>query len=166
MRVRRVGNNVLVDRRISLLERIAALAHQRGLGHTWSDERHVLTVRDQTTASYHRTLRVQAPPESEEMWFDLGLGIVMLHVVEDESDADMALGLAEDIFAGAVREVVVLPPVGPPVTTEWYVGREGSSVNHSMSGTGPISYEGTAVVVEHGPWPSEQFPQDLAESVK
>lgn len=164
MRVRRVGNNVLVDPSIRILERIAALAHQRGLGHTWSDERHVLTVRDPTTASYHRTLLVRAPPESEEMWFDLGLGIVMLHVVEDESDADMALSLAEDIFAGAVREVVVIPPVGPPVTTEWHVGREGSSVNHSMSG--PISYEGTTVVVEHGPWPSEQVPQDLAESVK
>lgn len=165
MSVRSVRNNALVDRDPMLnsrvLERIAVLARDRGLTHAWSDERQVLTISDSTTASYHRTLRVHSPSESEEIWFGLGLGIEMLHVVDDESDAEMALTLAEDIFAGAVREVVVIPPAGPPVTTEWLVGREDSPVSYTMTGPGPISYEGTTVVIQHGPWPSQQSPQDV-----
>ena len=45
-----------------VLERIATIARQRGLEHAWSDDRGVLTISDPTTASYHRTLRVQSPP--------------------------------------------------------------------------------------------------------
>ena len=145
-----------------VLERIATIARQRGLEHAWSDDRGVLTISDPTTASYHRTLRVQSPPRSAELWLDLGLGIRMLHAMEDEEDGDLALRLAEDIFDGAVREVVVVPTSGPPVTTEWFVGREDSPVRHSMSGPGPIHYVGSTVVIRHGPWPSRQYPKDLA----
>ena len=144
------------------LERIAAMAAARGLGHEWSAERDVLTVSDRTTASFHRTLVVRSPAESEEIWFELGLGIRVLQVMEEEKDAELAFGLAEDIFAGAVREVVVIPPVGPPVTTEWFVRRADGLIGPSASDF-PIHYEGTIVVIEHGPWPSRQFPQDLAD---
>jgi hypothetical protein len=145
-----------------VLERIATIARERGLERAWSDDHEVLTISDPTTASYHRTLRVQSPPRSAELWFELGLGIRMLQVMEDKEDGDLALRLAQDIFDGAVREVVVVPPSGPPVTTEWFVGREDSPVSHSMSGPASTHYEGSTVVIRHGPWPSRQHPKDPA----